>query len=185
MERDEIERLGGSKTGVAHCPTSNMRLGSGIAPLRRQMRSGLRVGLGVDGSASNDSSHMLDEARHAMLLQRAARSVLPDQGDMLGAKEALHLATRGGASVLCRDDIGALAPNMAADFIGVRIDTLPTAGGAVHDPLAALLFCRIPRVDLTVVAGAVRVRDGRLVDVDEAALAAKQNAIARRLVNAL
>lgn len=184
MEREEIERLGGSKTGVAHCPTSNMRLGSGIAPLRQQMRSGLRIGLGVDGSASNDGSHMLDEARHAMLLQRAARSVLPDQGAMLGAKEALRLATRGGASVLCRDDIGALAPNMAADFIGVRVDTLETAGGAVHDPLAALLFCRIPRVDLTVVAGKAKVRDGRLVGVDETALAAKQNAIARRLVNA-
>jgi 8-oxoguanine deaminase len=183
MRREEIERLGASKTGVAHCPTSNMRLGSGIAPIRQQCRSGMRVGLGVDGSASNDGSHMLDEARHAMLLQRMARAVIPDQGPMLTAREALRLATRGGAAVLGRDDIGALAPNMAADVIGVRVDTLETAGGSVHDPLASLLFCRIPRVDLSVVAGAVKVRDGELLGVDLPALVAKQNTIARRLVN--
>lgn len=182
MRGEEIDRLGACATGAAHCATSNMRLGSGVAPLRRQMRSGMRVGLGCDGSASNDASHMLDEARHAMLLQRAARALIADQGAMLDAREALRLATRGGAAVLGRDDIGALAPNMAADFIGVRIDTLETAGGAVHDPLASLLFCRIPRVDLTVIAGDVRVRGGELVGVDAESLVARQNAIARRVV---
>ncbi len=184
MRREEIERLGSTRTGVAHCPTSNMRLGSGVAPIQAQRASGMRVGLGVDGSASNDGSHMLDEARHAMLLQRAARSVIPDQGPMLSAQEALCLATRGGAAVLDRDDIGALAPNKAADFIGIRLDTLETAGGAVHDPLAALLFCRIPRVDLTVIAGRVKVRDGALVGLDAPSLVAKHNALARRLVKA-
>ncbi len=183
MRREEIERLGASRTGVAHCPTSNMRLGSGAAPLRHQLGSGMRVGLGVDGSASNDGSHMLDEARHAMLLQRTARALLPDQGAMLTAREALRLATRGGAAVLGRDDIGTLAPNMAADFIGVRIDSIETAG-ALHDPLAALLFCRIPRVDLNVIAGRARVRDGVLVDVAMPSLIAKQNAIARSLIQA-
>ncbi len=182
LRREEIERLGRARTGVAHCPTSNMRLGSGIAPLRHQMESGMRVGIGVDGSASNDGGHMLDEARHALLLQRVARATIPDQGSMLTAREALRLATRGGADVLGRDDIGALAPNMAADFTGVRIDTLETAGGAVHDPLAALLFCRIARADLTVVAGTIKVRDGALVGVDVPALVAKQNAVARRLL---
>ncbi len=181
MQREEIERLGASGTGVAHCPTSNMRLGSGVAPLRAQIESGMRVGLGVDGSASNDSSNMLDEARHAMLLQRLARAVLPGQGAMLTAHEALRLATRGGASVLGRDDVGVLAPNMAADFIGIRLDGIETAGG-VHDPLASLLFCRIPRVDLTVIAGKIKVRDGTLVGVDVPALVAKHNAAASKLL---
>jgi len=107
--------------------------------------------------------------------------VLPDRGPMLTAREALALATRGGAAVLGRDDIGALAPNMAADFIGVRIDSLETAGGAVHDPLASLLFCRTPRVDLTVIAGKVKVRDKQLADADERALVAAHNAIAKNL----
>jgi 8-oxoguanine deaminase len=181
MRREEIERLGASSTGVAHCPTSNMRLGSGIAPLRAQMRSGMRVGLGTDGSASNDGSNMLDEARHAMLLQRAAGSVLPDRGHMLAAREALALATRGGAAVLGRDDIGSLAPNMAADFIGVRLDTIETAGGAVHDPLASLVFCRIPKVDFTVIAGKIKVRNGQLLDVDVPSLVAEHNRIARKI----
>jgi 8-oxoguanine deaminase len=184
MRRDEIARLGTRKTGVAHCATSNMRLGSGIAPLRAQMESGARVGLGVDGSASNDGSHMLDEVRHAMLLQRVAGSVLPNQGSMLSAREALRLATRGGASALARDDVGLLAPNMAADFIGVRIDSLETAGAAMHDPLAALTFCRIPRVDLTVIAGQVKVRAGRLVNVDVQSLVERHNRTALHIARA-
>ena len=139
----ELARLGRTRTGVAHCPTSNMRLGSGIAPVRAQRDAGMRVGLGVDGSASNDGSHMLDEARHAMLLQRVAHGA-----SAMTAREALRLATRGGAEVLGRDDIGAFAPGMAADVIGVRVDSLATAGGSVHDPLASLVFCRIPNVDL-------------------------------------
>jgi cytosine/adenosine deaminase-related metal-dependent hydrolase len=173
---EEVVRLGGTRTGVAHCPSSNMRLASGIAPLRGLLRAGARVGLGVDGSASNDGSHMLAEARQALLLHRV-------MGDPAGltATEALRLATRGGAAVLGRDDIGHLAPGMAADFIGYRLDSLGFAGGAVHDPLAALVFCQPPNVDLSVIDGRVRVREGRLLGVELAPLIARHNAIARAL----
>jgi len=173
---DEVARLGRTSTGAAHCPSSNMRLASGIAPLRALQRAGARVGLGVDGSASNDGSHMLAEARQALLLHR----VLGDPAG-LTALEALRLATRGGAAVLGRDDIGQLAPGTAADVIGYRLDTLGFAGGAVHDPLAALVFCQPPNVDLSVINGRVRVRDGRLLGVDLPPLIARHNAIARAL----
>ncbi|HMP41825.1 MAG TPA: 8-oxoguanine deaminase [Roseiflexaceae bacterium] len=174
---DEVERLGATRTGIAHCPTSNMRLASGFAPLRPLMRAGARVGLGVDGSASNDGSHLLAEARQALLLQRV-------QGDpaALTALEALRLATRGGAAVLGRDDIGMLAPTMAADVIGYRLDTLGFAGGAVHDPLAALIFCQPATVDLSVINGRVRVENGHLLDVDLPQLVARHNMIARALI---
>lgn len=174
---DEVTRLGNTRTGVAHCPSSNMRLASGIAPIRALRQAGARVGLGVDGSASNDSSHMLAEARQALLLQR----VMGDPA-ALTAREAFWLATRGGASVLGRDDIGALAPGMAADFIGYRLDTLELAGGAPHDPLAALIFCHPPYVNLNVINGQIRVQDGVLLDVDLPALIIRHNALARALV---
>jgi cytosine/adenosine deaminase-related metal-dependent hydrolase len=177
MREDERARLGAVRTGVAHCPTSNMRLGAGIAALGAQRAAGMRAGLGVDGSASNDGSHMLDEARHAMLLQRIGGGA-----GALSAREALRLATRGGAEVLGRDDIGMLAPGMAADITGFRVDGLATAGGSVHDPLASLVFCRIPNADLTIVNGTVRVRDGRLVDVDVPALVARHDRAARALL---
>src|SRR5207245_1272128 len=117
---DEITRLGRTGTGVAHCPSSNMRLASGIAPVRRLLQAGARVGLGVDGSASNDGSHLLAEARQALLVARV-------RGDpaAMGAREALWLATKGGATVLGRDDLGYLAPGMAADFIGHRLAPVP------------------------------------------------------------
>ena len=177
MAPEEFARLGASGTGVAHCPTSNMRLGSGIAPVLAQRDAGMRVGLGVDGSASNDGSHMLDEVRHAMLLQRVAHGARA-----MTAREALRIATRAGASVLGRDDVGALAPGMAADVIGVRVDGLVTAGGSVHDPLASLVFCRLPGVDLSIVNGDVRVRDGRLRNVDVPALIAAHERAAKELV---
>jgi 8-oxoguanine deaminase len=174
---DEVARLGRTHTGVAHCPSSNMRLASGIAPVGALRSAGARVGLGVDGSASNDSSHLLTEARQALLLHR----VTGDPAAMT-AGEALWLATRGGAAVLGRDDIGQLAPGMAADFVAFRLDTLEMAGGAVHDPLAALVFCRPPNVELSVINGSVRVRDGQLVGVELAQLIERHNAIARALV---
>lgn len=174
---DEVQRLGHSHTGVAHCPSSNMRLASGIAPIGALVGAGARVGLGVDGSASNDSSHMLMEARQAMLLQR----VQGDPGAM-GARAALRLATRGGAAVLGRDDIGRLALGMCADMIGYRLDRLSFAGGAVHDPMAALVFCHPPGVDLSIINGEPRVRDGVLLGVDLPALVARHNALARELV---
>ncbi|HEY8284923.1 MAG TPA: 8-oxoguanine deaminase [Chloroflexota bacterium] len=174
--RDECARLGNTRTGIAHCPTSNMRLGSGIMPLAAMRAAGARVGLGVDGSASNDGSHLLAEARQALLLQRVG-------GDpaALTAHDALYLATRGGAEVLGRDDIGMLAPGMAADIIGFRTDTLGMAGGAIHDPLAALVFCQPPSVDLSVIHGRVRVRDGQLLDLDLPALIGHHNQIARAM----
>lgn len=174
---DEVFRLGQTHTGVAHCPSSNMRLASGIAPINPLRQAGARVGLGVDGSASNDGSHMLDEARQALLLQRVTGNPAA-----LRAREALWLATRGGASVLGRDDIGYLAPGMAADFIGYRLDTLELAGGAPHDPLASLVFCHPPQVDLSVINGRVRVQDQTLLDVDLLTLVSRHNAIARALV---
>jgi 8-oxoguanine deaminase len=174
---DEILRLGQTRTGVAHCPSSNMRLASGIAPVRAMRQAGMRVGLGVDGSASNDGSHMLAEARQALLLHR----VMGDPAGMT-AREALWLATRGGASVLGRDDIGCLAPGMAADFIGYRLDSLWLAGGAVHDPLASLLFCHPPTVDLSVINGQVRIQNGLLMDVDLPTLIEQHNRLAVKLV---
>jgi 8-oxoguanine deaminase len=174
---DEITRLGSTRTGVAHCPSSNMRLASGIAPIQPLRRAGARVGLGVDGSASNDSSHLLAEARQSLLLQRVLGNPAA-----LTALEAFQLATRGGAAVLGRDDIGYLAPGMAADFIGYRLDTLELAGGAPHDALASLIFCHPPQVDLSVINGQVRVQDRTLLNVDLPPLIARHNAIARALV---
>jgi cytosine/adenosine deaminase-related metal-dependent hydrolase len=174
---DEIPRLGATRTGVAHCPTSNMRLASGIAPLRALREAGARVGLGVDGSASNDGSHMLAEARQALLLHRLGGGPAG-----LTAHDALWLATRGGAQVLGRDDVGYLAPGMAADFIGYRLDPLGLAGGAVHDPLGALVFCQPPNVQLSVINGVVKVWDGELRDTELPLLIERHNAIARALV---
>lgn len=173
----EIARMAHTRTGVAHCPSSNMRLASGIAPVVQYMQAGVPVGLGVDGSASNDSSHMLTEARMALLLQRVGG----DPG-ALTAEQALSLATRGGAEVLGRDDIGYLAPGMAADFIGINLDTLDFAGAWVHDPLAAVVFCRPPQVDWSVVNGRVVVEEGRVVTLDLPRFLRRHNEIARRMV---
>ena len=173
----EIGLLGRTHTGAAHCPSSNMRLASGIAPVLALQAAGVRVGLGVDGSASNDGSHLLGEARMAMLLQRVGG----DAGAM-SARGALRMATRGGAAVLGRDDIGALAPGMAADLIGIRTDTLAMAGAAVHDPVAALVFTASASVDLSIINGRLRIVDGALIDLDLSTLVARHNRIARALV---
>jgi cytosine/adenosine deaminase-related metal-dependent hydrolase len=176
LDASEVDLFARTQTGVAHCPCSNMRLASGIAPITGMLRAGVRVGLGVDGSASNDSGHLLDEARHALLLQRV-RSTDPAA---LSARQTLHMATRGGASVLGRDDIGALAPGMAADFVAFRTDTLAFTGTA-QDPLAALVFCQPANVDLSVINGRVVVRDGHLVGVDLPALIEQHTQLARQL----
>lgn len=169
LNEREIGIFARTGTGVCHCPSSNMRLASGIAPVRRMLDSGVKVGLGVDGSASNDSGHLLEEARHAMLLQRVSGNPAG-----LSAREALALATRGSAAVLGRDDIGQLAPGMAADFAAYRLDQLGYAGG-LHDPLAALLFCRPQNADLVMVQGKMVVKDGQLLTVDAPALIAEHN----------
>lgn len=166
-------------TGVAHCPCSNMRLASGIAPIPAMRRAGVAVGLGVDGSASNDAAHLLGEARQAMLLARVGHGPAA-----MSARQALELATLGGARVLGRDDIGALAPGMSADIVAFPVDGLELAGAAVHDPVAALVFCTPPRVRHAVIHGKPVVGDGELLPVDLPPLVAQHNRLARQLANA-
>ncbi len=172
-----IRRFAATGTGVAHCPGSNMRLGSGIAPIRAMRDAGVPVAIAVDGSASNDSGHLLAELRLGLLLQRVAHGA-----GAMGAREMLEIGTLGGARVLGRDDIGALAPGQAADLIGVRLDDVALAGA--DDPVAALLLCQVPGVDFGVVHGRPVVRDGALQTVDLPALVARQRLLARRLVQA-
>jgi cytosine/adenosine deaminase-related metal-dependent hydrolase len=171
-----------SGTGVAHCPCSNMRLASGIAPIRAMRDAGVSVGIGVDGSASNDAGHMLSEVRMAMLLQRVAGGPVTGPSAM-SAREALEIATLGGAKVLNRDDIGALSVGMAADIVTVPLDDIGMAG-AQHDPLAALLFCQVPRVRHSIVNGRVVVRDGRLTTLELPLLVERHNALAAQLLAA-
>ena len=175
LDDDGIRLFGRTGTGVAHCPTSNMRLASGIAPVRGMRDAGVKVALGVDGSASNDSSHLLAEARQALLLARVNA-----QAGALDAREALWIATRGGAAVLGRDDIGALVPGMAADVVAFDLDDIGFAG-ASHDPLAALLFCAPARAWLSIVDGRTIVRDGHLATLDVRALRTVHDQLARRL----
>ncbi|WP_374481361.1 8-oxoguanine deaminase [Zoogloea sp.] len=167
-------------TGVAHCPCSNMRLASGIAPIPAMRTAGVAVGLGVDGSASNDGADLLGEARQAMLLARVGHGPAA-----MNARQALELATLGGAKVLGRDDIGALAPGMSADLIAFRSDSLNLAGGAVHDPVAALVFCAPDAVDLSLINGKWVVEDGKLQTVDLSSILAHHNRLARQLAEAL
>ncbi len=176
LDTAEIALFARTGSGAAHCPSSNMRLASGIAPVRALRDAGAKVGLGVDGSASNDGGHLLAEARQAMLLQRVGGNPAA-----LGAQETLEIATLGGAAVFGRDDIGALAPGMAADFIGYTL-ARPEFAGALHDPLAALVFCTPPKVDLSVINGAVRVREGEIVGLDMPALVRRHDAISRALL---
>ncbi|AHB77812.2 MULTISPECIES: 8-oxoguanine deaminase [Pandoraea] len=165
-------------TGVAHCPCSNMRLASGIAPIRRMRDAGVPVGLGVDGSASNDAGNMINEARQALLLQRVGFGP-----DAMTAREALEIATLGGARVLGRDDIGRLAPGMAADFVAFDTRGIGMAGG-LHDPVAALVFCNPGQAAYSVVNGRVVVREGRLATLDLPSLVTRHNALARQLAEA-
>jgi cytosine/adenosine deaminase-related metal-dependent hydrolase len=177
----EIGCLARTRTGVCHCPSSNMILASGIAPVRALVDAGVRVGLGVDGSASNDGNHLLGEARQAMLLQRVGWPGFESHADRFSARAALELATVGGARVLGRDDIGALQPGLAADFVAFRIDDLAHAGSG-SDPVAALLTCAPARVALSVIDGAVVVEGGELRGIDLGALVAQHNRISRALL---
>jgi len=180
-----IARFAATGTGVAHCPCSNMRLASGIAPIRRMLDAGVPVGLGVDGSASNDSGNLLNEARQALLLARVGRSLELfgcDHGPAeMTARDVLAMATRGGAGVLGRDDIGQLAPGMAADLALFDLRTLGFAGGAVHDPVASLLLCASATAAYTVVNGRVVVREGQLATMDLGPLVERHNRLAREL----
>ncbi|MGN7252302.1 8-oxoguanine deaminase [Arthrobacter sp. SAFR-014] len=171
----EIARLGAAGTAVAHCPTSNMRLASGTARVLELEEAGVPVGLGVDGSASNDASNMILEARQALYLQRLR------YGAHVPVERALGWATRGSAAVLGRPDLGQLAPGMQADLALFRLDGLRFSGS--HDPLAALLLCAADRADRVMVGGQWRVIDGQIPGLDVAGLVAEHSAAARRLVN--
>jgi len=175
LDAHGIDLFARTGTGVAHCPCSNMRLASGIAPVRRMIDAGVPVGLGVDGCASNDAGHMLGEVRQAMLLQRVGFGP-----DAMTARQALEMATLGGARVLGRDDIGALKPGMAADIAMFKLDGIGFAG-ALHDPVAALVFCTPANVSYSVINGKVVVRDGQMVTVDLPVVIERHNALARRL----
>ena len=192
MSAGEIDLFGRTGTGVAHCPSSNMRLASGICHVLDLRRAGAPVGLGVDGSASNDSGHLLAEARQAMLLQRVApdrylseppggRGGFAGSATAMSAREALEIATRGGAAALGRDDVGYLAPGMSADFIALNLNRVDYAG-AWHDPAAAVLFCGPRGVDLSVINGRIVVADGRLTTVDLDAHLPRHNAISRAMI---
>lgn len=171
---EEIARLGAAGTAVAHCPTSNMRLASGTARVLELEAAGVPVGLGVDGSASNDASNMILEARQALYLQRLR------YGADVPVERALGWATRGSAAVLGRTDIGQLAPGMQADLAMFTQDELRFSGS--HDPVAALLLCGTDRADRVMVGGEWRVVDGQIPGLDVAGLIAEHSAAARKLI---
>jgi len=175
LNGEEIGLLAETGTGVAHCPTSNMLLGSGIAPVRKMLQEGVKVGLAVDGSASNDSGHMLAEARMAMLLQRVRGGP-----QVLSARCALEMATLGGAQLLGREDIGSLEVGKAADLIAIDVNRLEYAG--VGDLVAAAVFCAPAKVDFSMVNGRLVVEEGRLTAMEIEPIIARHNEIAREMV---
>jgi 8-oxoguanine deaminase len=197
VDDEEIVKFAKAGCGAAHCPCSNMRLGSGIAPIKKYMAAGVKVGLGVDGSASNDSSNMLAEARQAMLLARLRLGLMPPAGpqkymflsqshpvrakEWMTAREALELATIGGASVLGRADIGSLEPGKCADFFSLDLNTVGYAG-ALHDPVAAVVFCAPQTARHTVINGRSVVKDGEVVTMDMQPVIATHNRCAAGLL---
>ena len=183
---EEIGVFAKHNCGVAHCPTSNMRLASGIAPVKEYRRAGVNVGLGVDGSASNDGSHLLAEVRNAMLVSRVKEGLTgyslsndPNR-TLMTAREALYLGTRGGAAVLGRTDIGSLEPGKCADFFAIDLNRIGFSG--MHDPVAAVVFGQSVNADYTVVGGAFVVKEGQLCTVDEQKLIERHNQAAKRLL---
>ena len=187
VSQAEIDVYAQTGCGVAHCPTSNMRLASGIAPILPMLTAGVKVGLGVDGSASNDGSHILAEARQAMLISRlgAALQGASFSGEksppLMTARQALAIGTRGGAEVLGRNDIGSLEVGKQADFLSVDLNRLDYAG-ALHDPVAAVIFCAPGKVDYCVVGGQIIVDQGQMRTVDLPVLVERHNRAAHRLV---
>jgi cytosine/adenosine deaminase-related metal-dependent hydrolase len=173
LSAEAISSFAGTDTGVAHCPTSNLRLGAGVAPVREYVDAGIRVGLGVDGSASNERSDLMFEVKQALLVARGRGGP-----DAMTVREALRLGTRGGAAVLGRDDIGSLEPGKQADFAVWRTDGLELGGAS--DPVAGLVFAAPFRVDRLVVGGEDVVRDGALVNADEGDIASAHRVQARR-----
>ena len=173
-----IAKFGETSTGVAHCPCSNMRLASGIAPIRKMLNANVPVGLGVDGAASNDATNLFHEARQAFLLAR----VRDENAAVMTARDALEIATRGGAKVLGRDDVGYLALGMAADFIAVNLDK-PGFVGTQQDPVAALIYCQTDRVDYSFINGKKVVDRSQLLTIELPVLQEKANRMAISLVD--
>jgi 8-oxoguanine deaminase len=188
VNHDEIIQYAEQGCGVAHCPTSNMRLASGIAPILDMLQAGVKVGLGVDGSASNDGSNLLEETRQAMLAARVKAGIMgasKSGGEgipIMTARQALEIATRGGANVLGRHDLGSLEPGKCADLFAISLDKLEYAG-ALHDPVAAVVFCAPARADYTVVGGKFIVKEGQLMTLDIHNLVKRHNQAARRLLD--
>jgi len=183
---EEIKVFARHNWGVAHCPTSNMRLASGIAPIKEYRKAGVNVGLGVDGSASNDGSHLLAEVRNAMLVSRVKEGITgyslsndPNR-KLMTAREALHLGTRGGAAVLGRTDIGSLESGKCADFFAIDLNRIGFSG--MHDPVSAVVFGQPVKADYTVVGGKFVVKEGRLCTLDEHKLVERHNKAAKRLL---
>ncbi|MBP9047471.1 MAG: 8-oxoguanine deaminase [Tabrizicola sp.] len=174
LDSSEIELFSRSLTGIAHCPCSNCRLGSGIAPVRTMRDAGVKVGLGVDGSASNDAGNLVAEARMAMLLQRVARGA-----DAMSAREALEIATLGGAQVLGRDDLGSVEVGKRADLAIWDLRGVEAAGS--WDPVAALVLCGPTRVRHLLVEGRQVVRDGQMLTLDLPRVLERQRDLAARL----
>jgi 8-oxoguanine deaminase len=187
LNEDEIALYARTGCGVAHCPTSNMRLASGIAPILEMLTAGVKVGLGVDGSASNDGSHMIEEVRQAMLAARVRAGILgaslsgDDAPSLMTARQALEIATRGSASVLGRKDIGSLEPGKCADFFAVSLDRIDYAG-AIHDPVAAVIFCAPVKADYTVVGGKIIVKDAEMTTLDTRKHIVRHNHLAKELL---
>jgi cytosine/adenosine deaminase-related metal-dependent hydrolase len=191
---DEIRLFAQSGAGACHCPSSNMRLASGIAPIKKYLAAGVKVGLGVDGSASNDGSNLLVEVREAMLLARLKMGLRPPEGpetvlstsdplrarEWMTAREALEIATRGGAAVLGRSDIGSLEPGKCADFFTLDLNTLNYAGG-LSDPVAAVVFCAPQRARHTVVGGRLIVDNGEIATLDVVPVIEEHNRHAAKL----
>ena len=186
VNQEEIGVFDQHNCGVAHCPTSNMRLASGIAPVKEYRAAGVNVGLGVDGSASNDGSHLLAEVRNAMLVSRVKEGLTgyslsndPNR-KLMTAREALYLGTRGGAAVLGRTDIGSLETGKCADFFAIDLNRIGFTG--MHDPVAAMVFGQSVNADYTVVGGKFVVKEGQLCTVDQSRLIEKHNKAAKRLL---
>jgi 8-oxoguanine deaminase len=176
---DEIARLAETRTGIAHCPSSNLRLGSGIAKIPQMLDAGVQVGLAVDGSASNDASNMVREMQMALLVHRVGTGV-----NAMPPQLVLEMATNGGATVLGQPEIGSIEVGKAADIAIFRLDRIDYAG-AMSDPASAILFCGGgARTEYTIVAGKVLVEHGKLVGVDEAALWARANRVAEKMLSA-
>jgi cytosine/adenosine deaminase-related metal-dependent hydrolase len=187
VNSNEISLYANTGCGVAHCPSSNMRLASGIAPIYEMITSGVKVGLGVDGSASNDSSNLLGEVRQAMLAARVRSGLLgaslsgKSSPPLLTARQGLEIATRGSAAVLGRNDIGSLEPGKCADFFAVNLNRIEFAG-AIHDPVAAVVFCAPVHADYTVVGGKFIVKDGEMVTLNLGNLIEEHNRLAKKLL---